>query len=93
MKQPQNEDQTKKQDTWERQKVSDSGDKGQLYSQLCSEEPAGDGPKANKAASGCPLYTPSRICGAFGVGPGQSIGGVGVGGSLPSLGELSLPLS
>lgn len=55
----------------------------------CFEEPPGAGPEANQVASGCPVYTPSQICGAPGVGPGQGAED----GSSPGLGELSLPLS
>lgn len=41
---------------------------------LSSEEPPGAGPGANKVASGSTVYTPSRICGVFGVGPDQEWG-------------------
>lgn len=58
-------------------------------SSLCLEEPPGAGPEAKEVASGCPVYTPSQICGASGVGPGQRAED----GSSPGLGEPSLPLS
>lgn len=58
-------------------------------SSLCFEEPPGAGPEANEVASSCPVYTPSQICGASGVGPGQRVED----GSSPGLGEPSLPLS
>ena len=59
--------------------VSDAEDKGQpcflnvffFFSSTCFEEPPGVRPEANEVASGCPVYTPSQICGASGVGPGQ----------------------
>lgn len=39
---------------------------------LCSEESPGAGPQANKVASGCPVYTPSRICGVWVWGQARS---------------------
>ena len=53
------------------------------------EEPPGAGPDANKVSSGYPECTPSQICGASEVGPGQGAEDS----SLPGLGEPSLPLS
>lgn len=58
-------------------------------SSTCFEEPPGARPEANEVASSCPVYTPSQICGASGVGPGQGAED----GSSPGLGEPSLPLS
>ena len=65
------------------------GTRASPASSMCFEEPPGAGPEANKVASGYPVRTPSQICGASGVGPGQGAED----GSSPRLGEPCLPLS